>query len=397
MSDKLIQEGLIEITVPTFDKVSASAPVFYNPVMEMNRDLSVLALQQFQRELGHEITICDAFGGSGIRGVRYSKEIEGVSGVVVNDISPLAVEFAEKNSASNGVNNLEVSQNDANLMLRNNRGAFDVVDIDPFGTPSFFVESAGNSLKSDSMLCVTATDTSALCGTYKEPCIRKYNAMPLKSEYCHENGVRILAGFVALTFAKYKKMIEVKFSHSSEHYMRLYLKIDKGSKKTDDSLKNMGFIVHCRKCLFRKPILGMAPHIPQECPICGEKLSVGGPMWLGSMQDPDFIKGMINLADEKQINKEKQVLKLLNLCLNESMLPPTFYDIHKISKKLKISSPRLMDVLDKLEEEGFLVSRTHYRPTGIKTNAPLEKIEEVVSELYSQSQIELKVFNKSIT
>jgi tRNA (guanine26-N2/guanine27-N2)-dimethyltransferase len=54
---------------------------------------------------------------------------------------------------------------------------------------------------------VTATDTSALCGTYKEPCIRKYNAKPYKSEYCHENGIRILAGFVALTLSKYAKCI----------------------------------------------------------------------------------------------------------------------------------------------------------------------------------------------
>lgn len=384
MNDKSIQEGLIKITVPPFDKVSAQAPVFYNPVMELNRDLSVLAIQQFQRELDQDITICDAFGGSGIRGVRYSKEIEGVSGVVVNDISSLAVEFARKNAELNDIRNLEVSQNDANLLLRNRRGEFDVVDIDPFGTPSFFVESAGNSLKSDSLLCVTATDTSALCGTYKEPCIRKYNAMPLKSEYCHENGVRILAGFVAMTLAKYKKMVEVKFSHSSEHYMRLYLKIGKGSKKTDDSLKNMGFVVHCRKCLFREPLMGLAPHIPRNCPVCGEKLVVGGPMWLGSMQDPDFIRGMLELAEEKEINTEKKVLKLLNMCLDEATLPPTFYDIHKISEKLKISAPPLITVIEKLEEDGFSVSRTHYQPTAIKTNAPLERIEEIISK-YMQS------------
>ena len=56
-----------------------------------------------------------------------------------------------------------------------------MVDIDPFGTPSPFIESAAISAKAGGMLCVTATDTSALCGTYKEPCIRKYNSMPLKN------------------------------------------------------------------------------------------------------------------------------------------------------------------------------------------------------------------------
>jgi tRNA (guanine26-N2/guanine27-N2)-dimethyltransferase len=381
MNNKHIQEGLVKIIVPEFDKVSAKAPVFYNPAMELNRDLSILALQKFQMDLGEDITVCDAFGGSGIRGIRYSKEISGVSKVVVNDISSLALKFTAENASLNEIENLEISQNDANMVLREKRGEFDVVDIDPFGTPSYFIDSVANSLKSDSLLCVSATDTSALCGTYKEPCIRKYNAVPLKTEYCHENGIRILAGFVAMTFAKYKKSVVIKFSHSSEHYMRIYFQIEKGAKEADESLKNMGFIIHCKKCLFRKTINGLAPHIPEKCPECGEKTRVGGPLWLGQVQDSDFIEGMIALSEEKELNKEKQVLKLLNRCLEESEMPVTYYDLHVVCKKLKISSPSILDVMETLESEGFLVSRTHYRPTGIKTNASLTKIEEIIEKL----------------
>lgn len=381
MDNKHIQEGLVQIKVPEFDKVSARAPVFYNPAMELNRDLSILALQKFQIDIGKEITICDAFGGSGIRGIRYAREISGVSHVVVNDISSLAVQFAKENADLNDVKNLEISQNDANIVLRERRGEFDVVDIDPFGTPSYFVDSVANSLKADSLLCLTATDTSALCGTYKEPCIRKYNAVPLKTEYCHENGIRIMAGFAALTFAKYKKSVVVKFSHSSEHYMRLYLQVEKGAKQADESLKNIGFIIHCRKCLFRKTVNGLAPHILDKCPECGEKTQVGGPMWLGEIQDPAFLEGMIILADEKEINTKKKVLKLLKRCLEESKMPATFYDLHGICKKLKISAPSILDVMESLEADDFLVSRTHYNPTAIKTNAPLTKIEEVISRL----------------
>ncbi len=381
MNNKHIQEGLVKIIVPEFDKVSAKAPVFYNPAMELNRDLSILALQKFQMDLGEDINVCDAFGGSGIRGIRYSKEISGVSKVVVNDISPLAVKFTKENANLNEVENLEISQTDANMALRERRGEFDVVDIDPFGTPSYFIDSVANSLKSDSLLCITATDTSALCGTYKEPCIRKYNAVPLKTEYCHENGIRILAGFVAMTFAKYKKSVLIKFSHSSEHYMRIYFQIQKGAKEADESLKNMGFIIHCRKCLFRQTINGLAPHIPDKCPECGEKTRVGGPLWLGHIQDSDFLEGMIGLSEEKELNKEKQLLKLLNRCLEESKMPATYYDLHVVCKKLKISSPSILDVMEMLENEGFLVSRTHYRPTGIKTDASLTKIEEIIENL----------------
>lgn len=381
---EIIKEGLVEIHVPKFEKVSASAPVFYNSRMELNRDISILALQTFQEEIEREINVCDLFGGSGIRAIRYKKEINGIGDVFVNDISSLAVEQSRNNALINNVD-IEIHQKEANILLRENRGAFDVIDIDPFGTPSYFLDSAGYSLKKDSLLCVTATDTSALCGTYQEPCIRKYNAKPYKSEYCHETGIRILAGFVSLTIAKYKKYIEdIKLSHSSEHYMRLYIKVNKGSAATDNSLaKNIGYIVHCKKCLFREAINGLASSIPEICPICGEKMVVAGPLWTGKLQNRDFIVNMISKLEEDGsnnllINTEKKVLKLLRDCLEEADAPITFYDIHVICKNLKISAPKLDTIIDDLKKEGFLAIKTHFNPIGIKSDAGIEKIKEIV-------------------
>jgi tRNA (guanine26-N2/guanine27-N2)-dimethyltransferase len=384
---EIIKEGLVEIQVPKFEKVSASAPVFYNPKMEFNRDISILALQTFQEEIGEKINICDVFGGTGIRAIRYKKEISGVNDVAVNDISSLAIEQSRKNAIANNVE-IEINQKEANILLRENRGAFDVIDIDPFGTPSYFVDSAGYSLKKDSLLCITATDTSALCGTYKEPCIRKYNAKPYKSEYCHENGIRILAGFVARTIAKYKKYIEdIKLSHSSEHYMRLYIKINKGSANTDNSLaENIGHITHCKKCLYRESINSSANTIPEVCPICGEKLVVAGPLWIGKIQNSEFILKMIekiqeNTSERKILNTEKDVLKLLNSCFEEANAPITFYDIHVICKNLKISAPKLNDIIDKIMAEGFVAVKTHFNPIGIKSDIDILKLKDIVKSL----------------
>ena len=375
---KTIEEGLTKIEFPEFEKVSSQAPVFYNPHMEMNRDLSILAIQVFQKEQEREINICDLFGGSGIRGVRYKNEIEGVGEVSINDISETANHYERHNIELNNLSNIEVYQHDASMFLRMKRGEFDVIDIDPFGTPSPFIDSAGYCARRDSLLCVTATDTSALCGTYEEPCIRKYNAKPYKSEYCHENGIRILAGFVALTLSKYAKFIEVKMSHSTEHYMRLYLKVKKGSKKTDESLKNIGYISHCKNCLHRQTSNGLASPINEICPVCGEKLVHAGPLWLGSIQDKDFIEQMIAEADNKKINSEKEALKLLNKCLVESDAPATFYDVHSICKALKVSAPKFDLILNELEKEGFKAIKTHYNPLGIKSDAGIEDIKTVL-------------------
>ena len=75
-----VSEGKVKVLVPKLeaykkqpcDYAPSKAPVFYNPVMELNRDLSVLAFQAYQRRAGREISICDALTGSGIRGVRLA-------------------------------------------------------------------------------------------------------------------------------------------------------------------------------------------------------------------------------------------------------------------------------------------------------------------------------------
>ena len=62
-----IREGKIQMLVPKLeaygvvpqDYAPSRAPVFYNPVMEFNRDLTVLAFQAYQRMVNHEISICD--------------------------------------------------------------------------------------------------------------------------------------------------------------------------------------------------------------------------------------------------------------------------------------------------------------------------------------------------
>ena len=382
---KTVKEGLTKIQFPEFDKISSEAPVFYNPHMELNRDISILALQTFQKQENRDINICDLFGGSGIRGVRYKNEINGVDQVFINDISETANEYERHNVKLNNLNDIEIFQHDASMFLRMHRGEFDVIDIDPFGTPSPFLDSAGYCLRRNSLLCVTATDTSALCGTYKEPCIRKYNSKPYKSEYCHETGIRILAGFVALTLAKYSKSIEVKLSHSTEHYMRLYIEIKKGSKKSDECLKNIGYISHCKHCLYREQNKGLATSTPNICPECGEKLIQAGPLWLGPIQNEEFISKMIEESENKTLNTKNELLKLLTACRDESNSPATFYDVHKICKSLKISAPKLDLVFDNLEKEGIGATKTHFNPLGIKSDASINKLKEVITKLSSSN------------
>ena len=378
MDTHYIEEGLVKIEVHDFEKISAKAPVFYNPVMELNRDISVVVLNQYRKTLDHDITIFDAFGGTGIRGARYSKEIPGVERVLVGDVNPLAVEIAKNNMQLNGIENVDVEKNDANVLLQSNKGLFDIIDIDPFGTPSMFTQSTAINIRPGGLICISATDTSALCGTYHDPCLRKYGAKPHKSEYCHENGIRILLAFIARNLAINQKYMHVLFSHSTEHYMRIYATVKRGGKKTNESLDNIGFISHCPHCLNREVFYGYVPPVKDMCPVCGERYATAGPLWLGNISDKEFIKDMIETAEELKLNKKEELLKLFNLCYEEAEGPVTFYDIHKLCKSLKTSSPKMVDVIDEIRKEGYFISRTHFKLTGMRTDMPLDELKNLI-------------------
>ena len=117
------------------------------------------------------------------------------------------------------------------------------------------------------------------------------------------------------------------------------------------------------------------------CPVCGEKLVHAGPLWLGPIQDKEFIQKMIDESNFKKINTEKEALKLLNKCLVEADAPSTFYDVHSICKSLKISAPKFDLILEELTNQGFIALRTHFNPIGIKTDANINDIKNILINL----------------
>ena len=69
-----VKEGKVYVVVPKLeafkkqpsDYASSKAPVFYNPVMELNRDITILVFQAFQRLVNREISICEPLTSTGI-------------------------------------------------------------------------------------------------------------------------------------------------------------------------------------------------------------------------------------------------------------------------------------------------------------------------------------------
>jgi len=390
---EMVAEGKVEVLVPKLsaygvvpsDYAPSRAPVFYNPVMEFNRDLSVLAFRAYQRLVNHDIGICEPLTSQGIRGIRYAMEVEGVVRVLLSDINYHAYELAQYNVAHNGLQGRVVLEHkDANSVLSCNaspKKRFDIVDIDPFGTPVPFLDSAVRALKNGGLLAVTATDLAPLCGVHTKACIRKYGGKPMRAEYCHELAVRLLSGCIAQMAAKHDIGVKILLSHSSDHYIRVYVQISYGCQKADESLKNMGYILHCFNCLHRET--SQQAFHSLICPQCGTKMDYAGPLWIGPINNKDYINQVLIESQAVTFKRNsRRINKILTTIQAEAEAPITYYVLDNVGKKLGLPATAIQSFVLALQNSGgYQVVQTHFNPRGIKTNASTATVREVFEKL----------------
>jgi len=370
----------------------ADAPVFYNKVMEINRDFALAILRVYLKEYTKisQKRYCEPMAGTGIRSLRVANEIEELK-VIMNDRNPFAVQLMKENvSILNIEEKTEVLEQDANelLLTRANIGErAHIIDLDPFGSPSEFMDSTAQALEKNGLLAVTSTDMATMCGVYPKACLRKYASKPIHTWIGHEFAVRMQLGFIVITLARHRKGIKPIFVHSTEHFIRTYVIAIKGITKAKQTMVELGFVAHCPNCLEIESKKGIINSLPRECPNCESKnRQLGGPVWLGKLYDKDFVekieKGIT--SEEEVYGTRKKMVKMLSLIKEEVEAEEQtedalfFYDIHRISDKLNLRSPKISDIIEGLKSNNFVATRTHFRSNSIKTNAP---IDEIVSKL----------------
>jgi tRNA (guanine26-N2/guanine27-N2)-dimethyltransferase len=395
---EIINEGKIKIVAPNLkaygvcpsDYAPSKAPVFYNPVMEFNRDVTVLAFQAFQRETKRKITICEPLTGTGIRGIRFAAEIEGVKRVISGDINQRSAKLAAHNVVLNNLQKtVKIKHKEANRLLSEHSAPmkrFDIVDLDPFGTPVPHLDSAIQALRNNGLLATTATDMAPLCGVHPKACVRKYGGKPLRTEYCHELAIRFLAGAVSSAAAKHDIGTQVLFSHSIEHYIRVYTKIGYGCQKADESLRNLGYILHCFHCLHREIAHKPFPDAGAKCPECGTKMDYAGPLWIGKIFDKQFIESLINENSHRAFKNNSKISKLLTITRDEAEAPITYYVLDKLSGKLGLPSPSVATFLQTLHENGFKAIPTHFSSLGVRTDASAADMSTTIKKTVTSSQ-----------
>jgi tRNA (guanine26-N2/guanine27-N2)-dimethyltransferase len=385
-----VEEGMATLLVPKIgqaaaehiDRARSQAPVFFNPTQKTNRDSAVLALGVHQKRLSRRIIACEPMCGTGARGIRLALEVDGVERVILGDLNPLAVDLSKRNASVNGVSErVEVRLLDANLLLslhaRPHR-RLDYVDIDPYGTPTPFLDTAVRACKRDGLMALTATDMAPLCGVNTRACLRKYGGRPLRTPYCHELALRLLTGALVSTAARHGAATKPVFSYAADHYVRLYSTFDRGARKADKSLDEMGHVLHCFECSHRKAVHRVLDTGSTLCDVCGSMMRAAGPLWLGDLAEPGFCDEMLEISERSIVSSNRRLMEVIKLIRDEVGYTPGFYNVDGLCSRLGVQSLGLKDVMSALGEAGFKSTRTHIDKRGVKTDASVPDLERIL-------------------
>lgn len=378
---KLVVPKLDEGSGEPIQRQRSEAPVFYNPVMKTNRDTAILVLRAYQGKIDHPITVCEPMTGSGVRGIRLLLEAHPISSIVLGDLNPSALRLAQENARLNGLSDLiNFRELDASLLLSLHgypRGRFDYVDIDPYGSPAPFIDAAIMATKNHGVIALTATDMAPLCGVNKRACLRKYGGWPINNEFCHETALRLLTGAMIRHSAIYEYGATPLFSYYADHYVRGYYRIDRGARRADSRLSELGYIKYCPDCLHRET---SRDNSETKCG-CGENMLVGGPLWLGELSDQGYTREMIEDIGNLPYLKGSKAEETIRLVEDETGFPVGFYIIDSICKQVGIKSIATDDAIEAIKLAGFRVTQVHYDPRGLKTDASAAELVEVFKNL----------------
>ena len=364
----IITEGGTRILVPQLHSTHGPGkkigPVFFNEQMSFNRDVSVMLLRALERD---RIRVGDAMAATGSRSVRIANEVPGTE-VVANDISAEAVEWIDANIELNGLSNCTSSKRDMHILF--SESSFDYVDLDPFGSPMPFLQSAIRGCARKGILAVTATDMAPLAGAHAVKCRRRYQCEPIRGYMCHEGGLRILMCNVARELAKFDRGMRPLLSFFADHYYRTYVQIEEGANAADRTLAQLGYMEYDMDTLERS-----------TSDVRDERHPLG-PFWLGPLHD----RALLDRMSPEGMADERRCVKYLNLWRNELEDQVFVYDMSELSSHLKTSPPRIAEFVELLNQHGR-ASLTHFSPTEFMTDVPLDELKALFAEASPDSKL----------
>jgi tRNA (guanine26-N2/guanine27-N2)-dimethyltransferase len=318
---------------------------------------------------------------------RYLLECRNIAHVVAADKEHDAVELAKQTVRLNGLEDrVTVISNDAHRVLSEHAtDRFDLIDLDPFGSPAPFFECALRATAAGGVIAATATDMGPLSGARPTACLRKYGVSAVRTEFEKEIAVRALASCLSTNASRLELGIDIAFSHTTDHYARLYAVVNKDRKMANQSLSNLGYITYCPRCLGRIEARSMSL-IQNACISCGAPTRIGGPFWLGPLWDRRTVESMIRHIPVLASSRLSEVQKILGTIQEEIDSPRFYFTTDSVASAYGIKPPSIASIIESLRDNGHKATRTHFNPTGFRTNASLPTVVASFRNIAEKSQ-----------
>ncbi|KAF9464736.1 tRNA methyltransferase [Collybia nuda] len=382
----------------------------------------------------YTFVLLEALSATGLRSIRYAKEIPLVKYVIANDLSPSAIAAMRRNIEINGLGSksetslggsenvhvslgkVRINEGDACTLMyshREEKNRVDVVDLDPYGTASPFIDAAVQCIKDGGLLCVTCTDLSVLATTnYPEKCFSNYGGVPVKAEYCHEAALRLVLHTISTSASRYGRYIEPLLSLSIDFYVRIFVRIKSGPLEVKKALTKTSTYHICSTCqsFFEQPLgkivdkrhelsgnvnhlfkIQHGPLVTEQCPHCNSALHVAGPMWSGPIHNTDFVARVL---EDLELNQDKYGtatrMKGMLTVAKEELHTPFYFTPAKMASFFHCTTPPLDDVASALLHAGHKISRSHACPGSLKTTAQREDIHSVFRSWIEKNPVKME-------
>ncbi len=298
--------------------------------------------------------ILDALSATGLRALRYAKEIPSVTTVTANDLSSSATAAINLNITHNkNSDKINTATGDArahmySILSHNGQRPYHVIDLDPYGTAAPFLDAAVQAVVDGGLLCVTCTDAGVFASTgYLEKTFSQYGGLPFKGPQSHEGGLRLILHAVATCAARYGRAIEPLLSLSIDFYARVFVRVRSSPAEVKFLASKTMFVYNCdegcgawttqslaqargKKSKTGETIykfsLAQAPFTSQNCEHCGFRTHLSGPMWGGPLHNPYFVQCMLDILpslDAETYGTIPRMEGMLSLALSEFLDDPT--------------------------------------------------------------------------
>ncbi|XP_010525136.1 PREDICTED: probable tRNA (guanine(26)-N(2))-dimethyltransferase 1 [Tarenaya hassleriana] len=342
--------------------------------------------------------VLEALSASGLRALRYAREVEGIGQVVALDNDQASVEACRRNIKFNGSvvsSKVESHHTDARVYMLTHPKEFDMVDLDPYGSPSIFLDSAVQSVVDGGLLMCTATDMAVLCGGNGEVCYSKYGSYPLRGKYCHEMALRILLASIESHANRYKRYIVPVLSVQMDFYVRVFVRVYTSASAMKNTPLKLSYVYQCTGCdSFHLQTVGrslpknnsvrylpaIGPVVPQDCIHCGKKYNMGGPIWSAPIHDQEWVASILNgvKSMKDRYPAYDRICAVLTTISEELPDVPLFLSLHNLCGTLKCTSPSAAMFRSAVINAKYRISGTHVNPLGLKTDAPMEVIWDIM-------------------